>query len=163
MSPKLGTNQRSGLRFFNLEKDTKHRAATEQQDSALIGANDTNETYMPVSVSEDASERDRRRGWQVENGTSVTVATILFSESGFSRPPPPPRRAAPPPRRRHHRLLRRSASCRAEPPVVLIICKAANEKDMSISTSRLSVDFHRRFEANVSHGVDTKLHYHYTH
>lgn len=32
------------------------------------------------------------------------------------------------------------------------ICVAVNEKDVCICTSRLSVDFHRRFVANVSHG-----------
>lgn len=35
---------------------------------------------------------------------------------------------------------------------VLIICEAATEKDTCIFTSRLSVDFHRRIVANVSHG-----------
>lgn len=35
---------------------------------------------------------------------------------------------------------------------VLIICEAVNEKDVCICMSRLSVDFHRRFVANVSHG-----------
>lgn len=41
------------------------------------------------------------------------------------------------------------ASCRA---AVLIICEAGKEKDVCICMSRLSVDFHRRFVANVSHG-----------
>lgn len=50
--------------------------------------------------------------------------------------------------------------CRRDPTIcvvsrraaVLIICVAVNEKDVCICTSRLSVDFHRRFVANVSHG-----------
>lgn len=42
------------------------------------------------------------------------------------------------------------ASCRAA--AVLIICEAVNEKDVCICMSRLSVDFHRRFIVNVSHG-----------
>lgn len=36
--------------------------------------------------------------------------------------------------------------------VLIIICEVVNEKDVCICTSRLSVDFHRRRVANVSHG-----------
>lgn len=45
--------------------------------------------------------------------------------------------------------------------VVLITCEVVNEKDVCICTSRLSVDFQRRFVANVSHGYRKELHYRY--
>jgi hypothetical protein len=88
------------------------------------------------------NERDRRAR-QIEIvcrcDWSSDIFRVELSQSGFSRPQPPP--LSPP---TICVVSRRAA--------VLIICVAVNEKDVCICTSRLSVDFHRRFVANVSHG-----------
>lgn len=95
----------------------------------LVDGTLTSRARRSTSEIERHSARWKRRGCDCGSDTVQPVGLLPAPRSPPRPPPPVPVRAA-----------------------VLIICEVVNDKDVCIRMSRLSVDFHRRFVANVSHG-----------